>query len=160
MSYLQSLTHTNITQTHTSSNIDMGKQTKSLANLLESREQIQAEFQRFIEFCNSPAPINVKALEFRLKRAEACWDEFRDVQSAIERLDKTEVNARIEFEEKYYILCDTISQSMPNSGNSIQPSTSSMSFGNQHCCSSMNVLQLPPLQLPTFNGSRGLVSIL
>ncbi|XP_060861787.1 uncharacterized protein LOC132938793 [Metopolophium dirhodum] len=149
-----------------------------LGTLKTRRGQLKAKLTRYINhLANVDKNVEINRTELRCRREknEDVWQEFEQVQSAIELLlnyeeNKETTNYRVEFEDAYYnaiSLCDDLmydrsNEQIENQGNADVRRNSNMlvpvpqvtaSSGGGFCCNNSNApIQLAAISLPTFSG--------
>ncbi|KAF0751198.1 Uncharacterized protein FWK35_00016915, partial [Aphis craccivora] len=140
--------------------------------------QLKAKLTRFINhlaIIDKNVEFNRTELRCRREKNEDVWQEFEQVQSAIELLLNDEeneetTNYRVEFEDAYFnaiSLCDDLmydrsNEQIENQGNGDVRRNSNMlvpvpqvtaSSGGGFCCNNANApIQLAAISLPTFSG--------
>ncbi|XP_016664554.1 uncharacterized protein LOC107885426 [Acyrthosiphon pisum] len=149
-----------------------------LGALKSRRGQLKAKLTRFINHLSNVdknVEINRTELRCRREKNEDVWQEFEQVQSAIELLLNDEeneetTNYRVEFEDAYFnaiSLCDDLmydrnNEQIESQGNADVMRNSNMlvpapqmtaSSGGGFCCNNSNApIQLAAISLPTFSG--------
>lgn len=133
----------------------------SLVNLKASRGQIKAKLTRFGQYFNDLDIINiteaeVSQLKLRVSKVEPLLDEFELIQSNILSQAPEEASSKEleDFEKIFYRylgdatnIIDKFNQNVVSNTNN-----SNNSSNSSQCLQPNNYCQLPPVQLPKFNG--------